>query len=332
MLVGFLAVGLGLWVWILSPSAAPQRLPLAQQPSGPGAPAQGAAPANHPPKEIPPDVKKYIADLEQKAAADPANLEAWRTTAQVEYRAGQVDGKYLTKAEASFRHVLELDGKNLEAMRGLGNVHFDRTEYARAVELYARYLAIKPDDVSVRTDLGTMYLYGGDADKAIAEYGKALAKDPKFFQAHYNLGVAYAEKRDTTKALAALSRARDLAPEDAARRQIQAMIDHVNGSSAAAAAPAAASTLQGMVEESLRAHPIAGPKVVAFEWPSPAAGRVRLREFPMSAMPEGVRQKFLDRVKGLLADAKREHPGSGAVTLDLVDEASGQVMATVATE
>ena len=43
---------------------------------------------------------------------------------------------YLDKAETSFRHVLTLDSKDLDALRGLGNVHFDREEYDKAVESY----------------------------------------------------------------------------------------------------------------------------------------------------------------------------------------------------
>jgi hypothetical protein len=97
-------------------------------------------------------------------------------------------------------------------------------------------------------------------------------------------------------------------------------------------AESAPSTLAGVVEKSLREHPIVGPKIVAFEWPKPTEGRLRLRDFPMQGMPEMVRQKFLDRVKGNLADAKRETKASGSVHLDLVDEQSGQVMASVTAE
>jgi hypothetical protein len=49
-------------------------------------------------------------------------------------------------------------------------------------------------------------------------------------------------------------------------------------------------------------------------------------------MPEVVRQKFLDRVRGELADAKQKGGAAGSARLDLVDDASGQVMATVSVE
>ncbi len=173
--------------------------------------------------------------------------------------------------------------------------------------LLSRYLAVKPEDPSVRTDLGTMYLYGGDADKAIAEYGKVLAKDEKFYQAHFNLGIAYAQKGDATKALASFARARDLAPDDAARQQIDAMADRTKAASTAARPREGdRRAFSSGPRRALRGHPIVGPKIVAFRWPSATVGEVRLREFPMQGMPEMVRQKFLDRLKGELADAKRQ--------------------------
>jgi tetratricopeptide (TPR) repeat protein len=312
----------------------------AAPPAASGASAgEGRMPANHPPLEVPADVKKYIGELAKNAAAKPKDLDAWKTLAQVQYRAGQVDKSYLTEAEESFRHVLELDPKDLDAFRGLGNVHFDREEYAQSVDWYGKYLAAKPDDLNVRTDLGTMYLYGGQPERAIAEYDKVLAKDPKFYQAHYNLGIAYAQQGDKEKALAALKKASEYAPDDETRKQIASMLDHAT-QPAGAAVPApsgesaspAAGGFQATIESDLRAHPIVGPKIVKFDWPSETAGQVRLHDFPMQAMPEMVRQKFLDRLKSDLAEAKKKFAASGEAKLEFVDDKSGAVMATITAE
>jgi tetratricopeptide (TPR) repeat protein len=338
VLVGFLTVGLALWVAVLAPGKAPGRVPLAQKPVEqsvmPEATSGGTLPANHPPLEIPADAKRYITELEEKAAARPKDLAAWKTVAEVEYRAGQIDRGYLDKALTSFRHALEIDAHDLEALRGIGNVHFDHEQYAEAVDSYSRYLALKPDDLNVRTDLGTMYLYGGKPDKAIAEYGKVLAADPKFYQAQYNLGIAYAQTGDAPKALEALGRARSLAPDERTRAEIQAMIDRAEGRGGASSTTAATEpkSFQSLVEAGLRNHSIVGPKIVRFEWSSATAGRVRLRDFPMQGMPEMVRTKFLDHLQGELANAKRESGVAGAGELALVDDPSGQVMATISTK
>ena len=91
-------------------------------------------------------------------------------------------------------------------------------------------------------------------------------------------------------------------------------------------------SFQERTESALRNHSIVGPKIVAFRWQSATVGEVRLREFPMQGMPDMVRQKFLDRLKNELTDAKLKSGASGAAKLNLVDDASGQVMATVDVE
>ncbi len=336
---GFLTLGLVLWVTILQPQAS-GRLPIAQKPGGAGAAAQAGAnaganaglPSDHPPIDVPAEVKTFIADLEKKAAEAPRDAVAWRQLAQVEYRAGQIDRQYLTKAEASYRHLLELDPKDLEAIRGLGNVHFDHDDYPKAIESYTRYLVLKPEDASVRTDLGTMFLYSGQEDKAIGEYRKALAGDPKFYQAHFNLGIAYAKKGDAAKATEAFTKAKALAPDDKTRAQIQAMMERSTAEGRETAEAAATPTFQGIIEQSLRTHQIVGPKVFTFEWPTPTRGRVLLDGFPMEAMPDTVRSKFLERLRGQLADARQETAASGVASLELVDRASGKVMATVTSD
>ena len=355
VLIGFLAVGLTLWVGLLAPGQAPERMPLAPRtappqgasgPSGPLASAGDASmPPNHPPVEVPGDVKKFMSELAKDAAAKPKDLAAWKKLAQVQYRAGQVDRSYLSEAEESYRHVLGLDAKDLDAIRGLGNIHFDREEYAQSVDWYGKFLDERPEDLNVRTDLGTMYLYGGQPDRAMAEYAKVIAKDPKFYQAHYNLGIAYAQGGDKEKALASLAKASEFAPDEATRKQIASMIEHANAPSEATApsvaeasapkggdagaAKAAGGGFQAMIEGNLRGHPIVGPKIVKIEWPSKIAGQVRLRDFPMQAMPEMVRQKFLDRLKTELTDAKKKTASPGEAKLELVDDQSGKVMATI---
>lgn len=334
VLGGFLAIGLALWFVILKPAAEQGRLPLAKQQRGgtqEGGGSTGALPQDHPPIEIPQEVKTYLAELEKKANESPKDLETWRTLAQVQYRSGQIDRGYLEKAEASYKHILEVDSKDADALRGLGNLHFDREQYAEAVKAYNRYLELKPDDSSARTDLGTMYLYSNDADKAVGEYRKVITRDPGFYQAHFNLGIAFTRKGDQTRAVEAFEKAKSLAPDDQTREQVQALIDRAEGAPAAGGS-AAPTTLQGRVEQSVRNHQIAGPKLVKFEWPSPTSARAVLDNFPFDNMPEFARTKFLDHLKNDLADARKRAGVTDAVRLDLVDRVSGKVMASVTAE
>ena len=332
----FLAIGLGLWVSVLAPGDAPERMALAKPPAQ-GSPAAGGAgdlPADHPPLGLPDDVAKFLAELEKKAEAAPQDLATWKRLGDVEYRAAQIDKQHLPKAEKAFRRVLELSPKDLDAIRGLGNVHFDRDEYPQAIEQYARYLELDPKEESVRTDLGTMYLYAGDPKKAVAEYEKVIAQKPDFFQAHFNMGIAQRRAGDEPKAKASFERALSLAPDDRTKQQIAAALGQgaseggVATGGSTVGSPAKA-PFQAMIERALREHPIAGPKVVGFEWPGPTSGKVVLESFPMEAMPPAIRERFLSKLEKELTEARTKSGGAGAVELALVDRASGKVMATV---
>ena len=93
--------------------------------------------------------------------------------------------------------------------------------YDEAIAAYEHYLKKKPDDPEVRTDLGTMYLYTGNADQAVVQYKKVIATKPGFFQAYYNMGVAYAQENKLDDAATTLKQALALAPDDTARNQVK---------------------------------------------------------------------------------------------------------------
>jgi Flp pilus assembly protein TadD len=337
VLVGFLAAGLTVWTLILSPS---------RPRPGPGGPAAtdqgGERTAAGQKATIPPEVKTFMADLAARAKAKPDDLDTWLKLAQVDARASQIDPSYQTEALTAYEHVLGLDPKNADALRGVANVHYDREDHQNAIPAYERYLEIRPNDASARTDLGTMYLYSGQPARAVSTYQEVIRQNPSFLQAHYNLAVTYHGQGNDAGALAELDTARRLATEDGVRKQIDDMIASLKGKApapeaAAETAPAATappdgnrSPFQGAVEEAFRASPIMGPRVVRFEWTAPGTGRVFVREFPMEAMPEAVRDKFTGRLQDQLRTAREAHPVDGAVRMEIADAGSGKVMATLA--
>jgi Flp pilus assembly protein TadD len=338
----FLVAGLGIWTAILSP-ASPRPGPGAGGGGGPRPPgpqvAGGAAtnlPPDHPrvPMELPKDVKDFIADLAAKAKAAPEDVDAWLKLGRVDFRAAQIDRAYSDDALAAYRHVLERDSNNVEALRGVANVHYDRDEYKEAIPFYERFLALQPDDAGARTDLGTMYLYAGDPARAVATYKDVIHRNPSFLQAHYNLAVTYHQQGDSTAARAELESARKLATDDEVRKQIDDMLAALSGTPPPPAAgdgrPAPAlSAFQSSVEQALRGHPILGPRIVGIEWSAPGAGRVLVQDFPMDGMPPAVREKFLAHVADQLKSAAGATPVEGPIKLDIADAASGSVMATV---
>jgi len=339
VLVAFLAAGLAIWALILSP-ATPHRGPGGAGVRAAGAPAdapvaEGATKARVP---LPSEAVAFITELAAKARAKPDDVDTWLKLAQVESRAAQLDPSRQADAMAAFQHVLDLDGKNADALRGLANIQYDRDDHAKAIPIFERYLALRPDDPSARTDLATMYLYSGDAARAIATYKDVIKRDPSFLQAHYNLAVTYHGLSDDRAALGELEVARGLATEDVVRKQIDDMIASLHGAAPApgrAAAPpppgggGGPTPFQGAVEQAFRASPIMGPRIVRFEWTAPASGRVMVRDFPMEGMPPAVRDKFTARLAAELRSAAGAHPVDGPVRVEIADLASGTIMATV---
>jgi cytochrome c-type biogenesis protein CcmH/NrfG len=339
VLGGLILAGLAIWVVILSPSPP---IPRPGESAAKGAAPTGGTSPSMPPDhpevmEIPKEAKAFITELEAKAKERPDDAEAWKRLALVSARAAQIDPAYQDRAIAAFTRALEIAPRDPDVLRGAANLRYDRNEHREAIALFERYLALRPDDASARTDLGTMYFHAGDPDRAIVVYREVLAKDPSFLQAHYNLAITYHRKGDAKAALASLETARGLAKDDTVRTQIDQAIASVKGGAGApagqAAPPPVASTaetpFQRQVEDAFRGHPIMGPKIVRFEWTSPAVGRVMLENFPMAAMPPEVREKFTTRLTDTLRNAAEANGVSGPARMELADASSGTVMATV---
>lgn len=333
VLVVFLAAGLAVWTVILSPAARPGPPGPGGRASAPSAAGTGAEATNRVP--LPDQAKAFITDLTAQAKQKPDDVETWMKLAQVNARAAQLDPSYQTDAINAFDHVLALDPKNADALRGVANMHYDRDDHQKAIPAFEKYLALRPDDPSARTDLGTMYLYSGQPERAIATYQDVIKKNPTFVQAHYNLAVTYHGQGKDQDALTELEVARGVASDDPVRKQIDDMIASLKGGSrpappeAAAKTAGAGSPFQAAVEEAFRAHPIMGPRIVRFEWGAPASGRVLVRNFPMAGMPPEVREKFTGRLAEQLRTAEAAHPVDGPVRVEIADAADGSIMATV---
>jgi cytochrome c-type biogenesis protein CcmH/NrfG len=346
----FLVGGLGIWALVLSPPPPPTTLGASPARPGAAAPprtAQADLPADHPkvPMQIPAEVKTFIDDLAKKASAAPNDVATWGRLAQVYYRTAQIDPTYYDKAKSTFEHVLEIDPKNTDALRGLGSVHFELDEPEDAIRIYTRYLGEKPDDLTVRTALGASYVSAGKLDKGVEVLRDVIAKKPDTWPAHYYLGVALDQQGDNAAGLASVKRARELTTEDSVRAQMDDTIARMSGQpppSRTAAGPDAAgageraqppaanlTAFQTDVEKAFRGHQIMGPKLVRFEWTAPGSGRAVMSNFPMSAMPEPVKQKFTQRLSDALRDAAKSNPPGGTVQVEIADAASGEVMATV---
>ena len=92
--------------------------------------------------------------------------------------------------------------KDFDSIVELANMNFDQKNYDDAINLYKKALAIRPDALNVRTDMGTAMFYLNHYDDAIATFQEVLKSDPNNAQALFNLGVAMLHgKNDPKRAL-----------------------------------------------------------------------------------------------------------------------------------
>ena len=90
------------------------------------------------------------------------------------------------------RDFVEKNPNNAEAVRKLADLNFDIQNWARAQELYAHYLELKPNDPDVTTDLGITYRGMGKFDQALDRFHAAQKISPDHWQAYYNEVVVLA--------------------------------------------------------------------------------------------------------------------------------------------
>ena len=82
-----------------------------------------------------------------------------------------------------------------------------------AIRAYREYLAVRPDSIEARSNLGAVLARAGRYEEAIAEYGHALAKDPENAAIILNLGLAYYKIGRAADAAGRFEQAAALAPQ-----------------------------------------------------------------------------------------------------------------------
>lgn len=93
------------------------------------------------------------------------------------------------------RDILEREPGNREALLTLANMNFDIGAWARAQELYERYLALDPGNPDALTDLGICLRSQGQLDAALARFQEARRIAPDHWQSLYNEVVVHAFDR-----------------------------------------------------------------------------------------------------------------------------------------
>ncbi|MGA2314813.1 MAG: tetratricopeptide repeat protein [Thermodesulfobacteriota bacterium] len=126
----------------------------------------------------------------------------------------------------TLKEIVKKDPKNLPAWVELGNLYFDTDQPKEAIDAYSHYLAVKPDNPDVRTDMGIMYRKLGQFDKALEEFRKAAQNDPKHVNSRYNIGlVLLHDKQDIKDAIKAWEEYLKVDPNSERAQRIRAQIE-----------------------------------------------------------------------------------------------------------
>lgn len=216
------------------------------------APMTAASPAARPgttATSLPPDhppvgpSEAEIAQSVQAADQNRTDFQAQMTAGMTLYRAGRLD-----EALRYFERANALKPDDYDALVHLGNVNFDlgdhflehndvaqsNARFAEARRWYERALAKNPNDVNVRTDYGLTFYkrQPRDLDQAIAAYKKSLEIDPNHTPTLFNLTVALIEKGEFDEADATLRRLEQVAPAEAAVKNLRQELTRRRGGSA----------------------------------------------------------------------------------------------------
>jgi tetratricopeptide (TPR) repeat protein len=126
--------------------------------------------------------------------------------------AGGQGGPAMADIQRLKQHVEE-NPNDAEAILTLANLNYDIRNWARARELYERFLQLKPADPGVLTDLGVSLRGLREFDAAMARFEEAQRLQDGHWQSLYNEVVILAfDKKDMPKAQQVLRRLQQLQP------------------------------------------------------------------------------------------------------------------------
>jgi tetratricopeptide (TPR) repeat protein len=151
-----------------------------------------------------------VAETISKAQNEPNNFSAQIKAGEMYLRI-----QNLEKANEFIRRAVAAHQDNFPDLATLGNAYFDTRNYEEAEKWYLRALEKNPNDVDVRTDLGSTFMERAqpDFDRAIKEYRTSLEKNPNHENTLFNLSLALFRKGDMQGVQSTIARLEELNPQ-----------------------------------------------------------------------------------------------------------------------
>lgn len=118
------------------------------------------------------------------------------------------------EAERKYIEVLKLDGKNISAYRGLGDLYLSQKNYGQAKETFEFLIKLNANDPNILRKLGKADFGKGDLKKAQEQYLKSLELDSADIGAYLDLADVYLHLEDAHGAFKAINQALALDPNN----------------------------------------------------------------------------------------------------------------------
>lgn len=111
----------------------------------------------------------------------------------------------------------------------IGDAHFKKGEYKKAVAAYTEFLSMKPANEIAIYNRGRAYEELGEYDKALADFKKVLEMNPKSEQALLSIGKNYYRQEDYANAAFQFEKAFEANSQNAQAALLLARANHKAG-------------------------------------------------------------------------------------------------------
>ena len=126
---------------------------------------------------------------------------------------------------ASLQREVDRDPENPDLLTKLGNLHYDREEWDRAIQLYEKARRKAPKNAALLSDLGAAHRNRGEFKLAVGYFRKAREANPEHWQAILNEVLVEAfDRKDAAAAQKALDDLKRQFPQIPNLDRVQAQI------------------------------------------------------------------------------------------------------------
>lgn len=140
-------------------------------------------------------------------------------------------GGALSESQARMEEIRSLEAylaenpADADAVLRLANLSWSVESWGRCVELFERYLELRPESPGVLSDMGICYRSLGRLDRALELFDRAQSLDPAHYESRFNEAVVLGlDQREFEAAERVIEELRALRPDDS---QVDALAEEI---------------------------------------------------------------------------------------------------------